>query len=356
MLPMTPRTPVTRLVVRALALATLLGALAGTAGCQQKPQLTSAWPVAVRERSVPRPPVTPRFSLTGLPAPSQAATRRRIISVKIENSPEARPQKGLNSADVVYETVTEGGITRFNALFQSRLPRVIGPIRSARLSDTWIVPQYNALFAYSGSSSTVDHALKGVRVANLSEDSGVASLYFRSSARRPPHNDYLYLTRVYSEARKRGFGLTTTWPGFRFLRRVVPAGTPARAVSVPLSQQYRVRWVYVPALHGYVRYLNGVRQVDSLTGKPILAHNVVVMWAKYRPASHDKVGSTTYSIDLGGSGRAMVLHDKQAYAGTWSAGPTTPPSFADAAGNAIRLSPGNTWFEVAPLDANVTLQ
>ena len=86
-------------------------------GCKAANVIDSAWPKAVSERSVAKPAGPPRWPLTGLDAPTSDAVTARVVSVKIENAPPARPQSGLDQADVVYETVTEGGITRFNALF-----------------------------------------------------------------------------------------------------------------------------------------------------------------------------------------------------------------------------------------------
>ena len=78
------------------------------------------------------PPVAP---LTGLPDPTGQSLTRPALSVKIENAPEARPQTGLQNADVVYEQIVEDGITRFMAVFNSNIPDVIGPVRSVRAMD-----------------------------------------------------------------------------------------------------------------------------------------------------------------------------------------------------------------------------
>ena len=92
--------------------------------------MVANWPEADTERTVAKPAEPPRWPLTGLEAPSAEAITQRVVSVKIENSAEARPQTNLQLADVVYESVTEGGITRFNAIFHSQAPEVVGPVRS----------------------------------------------------------------------------------------------------------------------------------------------------------------------------------------------------------------------------------
>ena len=127
---------------------TVILAMTALTGCKKQAEVVASWPAADSERSVVKPAEPPRWPLTGLEAPSAEAVTQRVVSVKIENSPEARPQTNLQLADVVYESVTEGGITRFNAIFHSQSPDLIGPVRSARLSDTYIVPQYHALFGF----------------------------------------------------------------------------------------------------------------------------------------------------------------------------------------------------------------
>ncbi len=190
---------------RALVPLLLVGVLgASLAGCSRpEPRIVSLWPRVDKERVVPRPPEPPRWPLTGLDAPSADIVKRRVISVKIENSPQARPQTNLQLADVVYESVTEGGITRFNALFHSQEPDKVGPVRSARLSDLYIVPQYHALFVFSGASSSVNARVRATTIENLSQDAGISYPYFRSRDRKAPHNLYVVLAKVREEAARR---------------------------------------------------------------------------------------------------------------------------------------------------------
>lgn len=343
-------------IIRWAALLVCAGAALVATGCASPASITSAWPIATSERKVPQPPVTPRWPLTGLNAPSQSAIHRRVISVKIENSPEARPQTGLNEADVVYESVTEGGITRFNTLWQSNLPKVVGPVRSARLSDLWIVPQYNALLFFSGSSKSVNAYVKSAKLPDLSQDAGVTQGYFRSSAQAAPHNLFLQLLKGYQIARSRGYSVTTNLAGFRFARTPANPGEKVKSVYVPLSPQSPAKWVWDSRTHTFKRFNNGRPHRDALTGSQVAARNVVVMWARYTPASHDVVGSTTYNIALGGTGRAMVFRDGRAIAGNWFADKSGPPTFEDTQGDVIKLAPGNTWIEVVPLSVNITMR
>jgi hypothetical protein len=337
----------------------LLVVLAASAfGCRAKsqPTLISAWPTASAERVVPKPPTPPRWPLTGLPAPSAAATKRRVLSIKVENSPEARPQTGLQSADVVYEEVTEGGITRFNSLFQSKLPRIVGPVRSARLADLWIVPQYHALLFFSGANGRVNNAINRAGIPNLSEDAGVSYPYFRASDRYAPHNLYLDVAKGYVEAKRRKMAITGTTKPLEHLRRSGDGTVTINSINVPFSPVNKVLWTYEPATKSYARVNNGRPFIDRDTGKQLKAKNVVVMWARHIPQGKSKWGDEMYDIQLGGSGRAVVFRDGQQFPGTWSANRNTPPQFKDANGKPIQLERGNTWIQVVMPSTNITLK
>lgn len=326
-------------------------------GRPQGAELTSAWPIADSERVVSKPAEPPVWPLTGLPAPSEdAITKTRTLSVKIENSPQARPQSGLQSADVVYESITEGGITRFNCIFSSTDPGEVGPVRSARLSDIDIVPQYDALFAFSGASGLVNAAVKKAGLQNLSQDIGVSYGYRRSSQRSAPHNLYLTLAKAREEGLRRGYPATQQVRSLQFARSI--EGTPTvRTITVPFSTANTTRWDWDENADVYKRTNNGKPHSDALTGKQITAKNVVVMWARMdATAKRDVAGSTTYDIVLTGSNRATVFRNGQRFDGTWTATADAPPTFKATDGTVIRLAPGNTWFQVIPPDINITMQ
>ena len=346
-----PRSIAVRVVVACLS-ALLLG------GCLPKgpAEVTSAWPIADSERVVPKPLEPAVWPLSGLVAPDSRAITRRPLAVKIENAPAARPQSGLNSADVVYESVAEGGITRFNAIFQSQMPKSIGPVRSARLSDLWIVPQYRALFVFSGASAKVNGEVKAAKLPNLSQDVGVSAPYARLSSRLAPHNLYVDPKKAYAEAEKRGMAVTEDVPRLQFSRHAASDAVTITVVSVPFSESNKVTWTFNETAKKYYRVNDGKKHLDAATNRQIAAANVVVLWARYSASSRDKLGSTTYDISLGGSGRASVFRDGRRIDGTWTADNTAPPRFTAADGAPIKLAPGPTWFQVIPLNVSITMK
>jgi hypothetical protein len=339
-----------------LALA-VLASLVLFAGCGRVSTLDTVWPEAVSERSVPRPPGPPRWPLTGLDAPDANAITTRIVSVKIENSPSARPQVNLDKADVVYETVTEGGITRFNALYQSQSPKSVAPVRSARASDLSVVPQYGALFAHVGGDREVKSRIKSTHIDDM-DQSFNSSAYWRGSDRRAPHNMYVDVGKLRSLAiRKRQFDASQTLKPFPFDRTAAPTTVTVSAISVPFSASNKVGWGYNGSKKTYVRSINGKKHVDKVGGKAYEARNVVVMWAPIRLwRKRDVAGSPVYNIILTGSGKAAVFRNGQRYNGTWTAGTSAPPVFKDKNGGVIRLSPGVTWFQVIGTNQSISTE
>ncbi len=344
---------------RVAALVFALLACSGVAaGCERVRVLDAVWPEAVSERTVPRPPGPPRWPLTGMPAPDAKATRGRIVSIKIENSPQARPQYGLDKADLVYETVTEGGITRFNALFHSRLPRKLAPVRSARASDLYVVPQYKAIFGHIGGDTLVRDRLANRRkYADMDQFFNPAP-YWRGRDRRAPHNVYVDVVKLRDQAiKKRRYAATADVRGFPFDRTVGVATPTIRAITVPFSKSNKVKWTYNPRGRTYARSINGKSHKDKASGKQYTARNVVVIWAQMKVwRKRDVAGNPVYNIVLEGSGRAAVFRNGQRYNGRWTAGTSAPPTFKSDDGAILRLSPGNTWFQVIANDQNITLK
>jgi hypothetical protein len=345
-------------IVRLAALAAIaLIVLAGVVACRKSgddQRVTSSWPQADSERVVPKPPAPAIWPLTGEKAKNPKETLRRPVSVKIENSPASRPQTGLNDADIVYESIAEGGITRFNAIFHSNLPETVGPVRSARLSDVSIVPQYDALFYFSGSSTSVRRAVNGANLPNLSEDAGVSRPFFRSSSRSAPHNLYLRFQQAREEAERRG--MRVTWkPKPLTFSPSTDSTIAISSVSIPISQANTTSWKYDKASKTYLKGVNGVSHLDS-SGEQLRARNMVVLWVDYLGASRDKLGSTTYDIKLVGSGRASLFRDGVRVDGTWEASADGPPVLRAEDGTLIKFAPGNTWFEAVPQSVNITMQ
>ncbi len=343
--------------VAAVALVAVVLVVAGVFDAAEEevaPEVTSAWPVAVKERVVPQPPEPVRWPLTGLEALSvEEIADTRIVAVKIENSPAARPQTNLDRADVVYESLTEGGITRFNAFYHSDTPDEIGPVRSARPSDVLLVPQYAALFANSGANSVVLNRIRSADIENM-DHSSTGAAYWRVRGRAAPHNLHVDIGRIREAAAARGYPATQRLDGLAFSSDVDPAlEAPATtAVNIPFSPQNRVEWTYSAEENVYLRANNGQRHVDRASGEQYRARNVVVMWAQTSGGGP----SGTLEISLVGSNRVSIFRDGVRIDGTWEAQADTPPVFRDGEGRIVRLAPGVTWFQVVPTNIDIIVR
>ncbi|MDR0518693.1 MAG: DUF3048 domain-containing protein [Clostridiales Family XIII bacterium] len=194
------RSKIAIIVVVAVAVAAIVLAFFLLGG-KKEPKAEVPKPAKVAEEIAEEPVVEKTVYVspfTGLPLEDTKNINRRPLSVKIENDPEAWYQMGLNSADIVYETRVEGNVSRFNCIFQSNIPDEVGPVRSARLSDAWVVPQYNGLLYFSGCNTEVRARLNSAEVTFGAS----GNLFHRVSFKRSPHNLYMDSKSAYSEAKK----------------------------------------------------------------------------------------------------------------------------------------------------------
>ncbi len=343
--------PLARSPLTVVAAAVLLTLAVIVGGCGPK-TLQSAWPLATSEQAVPNPNDTPTWPLTGMPAPSFAAVTVRVVSVKIDNAVAARPQTGLGEADIVYETLTEGGVTRYNALFQSHTPALVGPVRSARPSDLALVTQYDALFAHVGGASSLRRQLADTTVYDDLDALYVPGPFSRVTYRAAPHNAYLSLTALRTAAVRRSYAATASITGLAFAGTVATATPTVTSLTIPFSGADKASWTYAAASTTYLRSVNGKRDTDRATGEQLSARNVVVLWTR---TSTYGSGGALNEVTLTGSGRASVFLGGQRYDGTWSAGASSPPVLREQDGRIIRLDPGDTWFEVIGNDAHIVM-
>ena len=271
---------------------------------------------------------------------------KRPLSVKIENTPQSRPSMGLTYADVVYETLTEGGITRFNAIFHSRIPAEAGSVRSARNSDLSIVPQYDALFAFSGTNAEVWQGVRAIIRSHISEGNAGGSFY-RVDQKYAPHNLYYNPSAGYERFEELGHDIYIETPrGLIFGENDLESlgGERAEEIFVPFSAPaFDVTWKYDPGAGAYFRYINGEAQVDeSDLTKQVKAENVVILSAMYLSGG----GNGTYILNLNGEGDAVLFQDGMRVEATWQTDGSHPPILKSQSGETINFKPGQTWFQV----------
>ena len=300
-------------------------------------------PTSGATTAVAGPPVYP---LTGETATDPAVAARPALVVKIDNPPDARPQQGLNAADIVFEENVEQ-LTRFAAVFQSRGSDPVGPIRSGRTQDVLLLGSLDRpLFAWSGGNATVTDAIAGSDFVDLSAQKSAANKgggYFRSSDRAAPHNLYAKTSGLFALA-----PAGATAPPRQFAYRAAgqgPAGTPSAGVEVAMDG-VKVSWNWSAKDGRYLRSQGGKPHNDAALGQ-VNAANVVVMLVDYVPSPADAKSPEAQTI---GTGDVWVCTGGSIVKGTWKrVDRLSPIELTDPSGAAIGLTPGRTWVELARL-------
>jgi hypothetical protein len=301
---------------------------------------SAATPVA----STAAPVLSP---LTGRPV----SAGRPVLAVKIDNVPPARPQTGLDKADVVYVEPVEGGLSRILAIFSSSLPSRIGPVRSARESDLELLGQYGRVgLVYSGANRSVHSAIADAPVVDLSQDR-VPSAYSRSSAHKAPHNLYVdpgVLLRL-GKGSTAGKGIAVAKDiGFRFGDLPVGEGTTTGRQVVRYGAA-STAFTWSPTRKRWNVTLDG-RAASSTDGGRLAATTVVVQYVDVTSSElHDTLGNVTPYTHSVGSGKALVLRDGVSIKARWSRpSADSGTTFTTAAGADLPFAAGQVWVVFAP--------
>ncbi len=301
----------------------------------------------VDKTAPPEPELPTTWPLTGVPTDDVAD--RPAMSVKIENSPQARPQTGLGDADVVWEEMVEGGITRYNAVFHSRIPDTIGPIRSLRPMDAAISAPFGGIFVFSGGQARFVNQVAATGLTMLSHDGGAAG-FSRSGARPAPHNVYGD-TATFLRA---GDGQGPPKPQFEFARydEQVSASSGSAVKRIALTFPFAnpswdwngERW----------ERSEGGAAASTDDGGRIEAVNVVVLRVQVRNTSAtDPAGNPVPETVLTGSGDALVFTGGKSISATWSKAKTDSVlALTTDDDEPVLLAPGNVWVELLPVSGS----
>jgi len=342
----------------------VLGWVSGCSYPQPAVITVSATPEAAVLREVIGPHNFPPSvnPLTGQKVDDPTVLQRRPLAVKISNAPDlVRPQAGIAEADLVFEHYTEGSLTRFTAIFWTHTPPRVGSIRSARLIDLELVAMYDALFAYSGASEGVKQRIADLPFAPRAFEgvSTGAPLYFREPGIEMPHNMFVVPTEVWMRASENGINeMSRKLEGMGFSDSVPAGGSTATEITVNYGPDV-VIWTYDSAAGQYVRTVDGEPHTDANTGEQVTAANVVIIYAHHQLdlsiVESEWQGNKTFSteIQIWTLGPATICRDGQMIEGYWMRWKEEDMlSFwvDEEMTQMIYLKPGNTWFEVVPLD------
>jgi hypothetical protein len=306
----------------------------------------------------------PVWPLSGLPT-NGANTTTRPLFVKIDNNPTARPHYGIAKADQVYEWLVEGLTTRLAAVFHSQQPDVIGSVRSARMTDRPILPSLGAAFVYSGGGPEELMAIHyddavGHRYIDVAPSYGWG---YRVPFRPAPYNYFTTYAALKGAISAAPDGeqpaLIAPWSFLPTATGDAQAGgftgsVPATSITIPYRAGFAVGYTYDPATRSYGRTQDGVREVDGATKEVIAAKDIVAILTEVHFTTDfglDPAGNPKLDMTLTGSGSASVFRDGLRQDVTWSRPDIVDPfTFKNASGEAVLLTPGQSWIHIVPKD------
>jgi len=344
---------------------TLLIPLLLLAGCGGATKSLSATMVGHQLPTIKGPAYLPG-PLDGQSTPRRLALRRPLAVIVENYYPDARPQTGLGAASTVIETLAEGGVTRFMAIYLEHDAPKVGPIRSTRMYfDHWAAAFHSILVHVGGNDDAQALLWHLPKVFNIDENRWEVNLYdtgtnlfWRSTDRVAPHNMYANtkVLRRYAVKNHENWAYTNAYFPHKQpapLKQRGHGGYLTIAFENPLAPidqpPYDVRYQYDRKTNTYLRLMGGVPHIDAATGKPLQPANVVVMHTG-AAVSDPNAGITPESILIPtvGHGKAQYFFDGKVVQGTWKQANVYAPLRFYAHNKLVAFNPGQTWIEVAP--------
>jgi hypothetical protein len=307
-------------------------------------------------------PMTVPAPLTGEPV-KPAIADRRVMVVMIDDQFDARPQSGLSDADVVWQAPAEGGIPRYMAFFQAGDPPAVGPVRSSRLYFIAWASEWRSLYVHAGGSPQAKALLaspkgQGSFVYNADEFRWGGGRYlWRIKSRVAPHNVYTDGKHLRQLARRVGADpVEGQAPAWKFADPLPIEQRPeGGTITVPYLAN-RITYKYDRASNTYRRSVTGEKkQTDAGSKERVAPTNVVVMAVRFAPLN-DGSHKSRLEAQVTGSGKAWISTNGKTIRGTWKKpGFKAKTRFYDKDGNEVTLTRGQTFVQVVPLSAKVTV-
>ena len=319
--------------VAAVLVAAGIGLAAVISGRESDPVTTSSIAAESPTPSPTRTTTTPQKATD--PLTGGEVSDHGVIAAKVENIAAAMPQVGLSQADITFIQEVEGAQTRLIAVYHSRFPKQVGPIRSARSTDVQLLPLFGKPgLVYSGANSSVQRKINNASIVAIPRST-------RDSRRVAPHNVFVNLANV-AKSTKLDEATSIGWT----FSEAVPPGSTTKTVKVRVghdtfdfgysSGRYTVRW-------------NGSRYADGDSDAITKADNVVIMKVRNHPdGNRDVRGALSVQSDTVGKGAVTIYRNGRKIEGRWKRTKASASlHFTDKTGKPITLKRGQTWVALA---------
>jgi hypothetical protein len=275
-----------------------------------------------------------------------AGENKQILVVKIDDTNAAHPQIGVESADVVYVEQVEGGLTRLAAIYTSKLPPLIGPIRSARISDIELLAQFGRVgFAYSGAQSKMRPVIAAANLENLSAERNPPSIYGKDPNRPGPVDMILKPDLLLERANANPKIRIETATASVFPFGDAPKGETNTAIAKIKwpSAKYELRWDSTN--EKWLIYFNEKPNMAA-NGEQLYADTAIIQIVSITPSIYgDKFGEITPFSKTTGSGKAVMLRDGLSYQISWQRNLETDlTTWKSEDGGVANFKPGRTWI------------
>ena len=290
---------------------------------------------------------------TGLPTGNPAHT----MVAQMDNEPGARPQKGIASADIVYEIeLYNGGYTRYTAVFNDTIPEQIEAIRSARIVNAEVYSEYNGAFIHYGGQkyegSNVYDYFGTLNVGARYDGIGGDRDFYRDRSRKAPNN---VICRLQNILNKTDWSNITCKSPLKFNEfPTIPAsGTDCASFRVAYRDSYAPSYTWDAAAGKYQRFYNGNPYVDGNTGEQVMVDNVIVQSVEYAWYSGE---SDRPKVTLTGTGKCEYFLGGKHVTGTWQRDSISSNTvYFDEAGNEMRFNPGKTFIQLLKSEKSVEI-
>ncbi|WZL74640.1 DUF3048 domain-containing protein [Clostridiaceae bacterium 35-E11] len=290
--------------------------------------------------------------ISGLYTQEESIIKRRPIAVMLDNQRQARPQAGLDQAEIIYEILAEGWITRYMAVFLINEPELIGPVRSARPYFIDKAMEFNGLYVHDGGSPQAFSDIVKFKVADIDAQSRSSKVFWRKSHKSRPHNEYTSAQAIRAAAKQSNYKEIGDFETLLFHDEDQKInGIKTTYIKILYHKDYKPSFEYHEEENLYYRYINGQPHRDEVSEKHLAAKNIIVQKAK------------TKVIDSAGRREIGLVGEGEGYFITYGAMKEIiwkKPSrraitrFYDKNGEEITLNPGVTWIEVIPSNLEIT--